>query len=237
MPPARSTATRAPIGPLLHESLGERVYRTVRDLILSQVFPPGSKLNVEQICRDLGVSRTPVWDTMRRLESEGLVNAVPRHGVFVLNYGADQIRDLFAVRGALEALAVRQAAENLDGDARAALETAVGEMARAAGAGGIEQYSRAAIDFHDRVLVAARNPVLSRLLENVYAQILVLRLRSLYLPERVESSVAEHREIFEAVLAGDAERGERLARAHADHVLQDALEFTRLRPEHARLTS
>jgi len=82
----------------LHESLGERVYRTVRDLILSQVFPPGSKLNVEQICRDLGVSRTPVWDTMRRLESEGLVNTVPRHGVFVLNYGADQIRDLFAAR-------------------------------------------------------------------------------------------------------------------------------------------
>jgi DNA-binding GntR family transcriptional regulator len=237
MSPARSTAPRATIAPLLHESLGERVYRTVRDLILSQVFPPGCKLNVEQICRDLGVSRTPVWDTMRRLESEGLVNAVARHGVFVLNYGADQIRDLFAVRGALEALAVRQAAEQLDGEARAALEAAVAEMERAAGAAEIEQYSRAAIDFHDRVLVAARNPVLSRLLENVYAQILVLRLRSLYLPERVESSVAEHREIFEAVLAGDAERGERLARAHAEHVLQDALESTRRRPGHASLPS
>jgi DNA-binding GntR family transcriptional regulator len=237
MPPARSSAPRAPIAPLLHESLGERVYRTVRDLILSQVFPPGSKLNVEQICRDLGVSRTPVWDTMRRLESEGLVNTVPRHGVFVLNYGADQIRDLFAVRGALEALAVRQAAQNLDDDARAALEATMKEMERAAGADEMEQYSRAAIEFHDRVLVAARNPVLSRLLENVYAQILVLRLRSLYLPERVESSVAEHREIFEAVLAGDAERGERLAKAHAEHVLQDALEFTRRRPERARSAS
>ena len=236
MPPARS-APRATIAPLLHESLGERVYRTVRDLILSQVFPPGSKLNVEQICRDLGVSRTPVWDAMRRLESEGLVNTVPRHGVFVLNYGADQIRDLFAVRGALEALAVRQAAEHLDDDARAALEAAVNEMERAARAGEIEQYSRAAIEFHDRVLVAARNPVLSRLLENVYAQILVLRLRSLYLPERVESSVAEHREIFEALLAGDAARGERLARAHAEHVLQDALDFTRRRPEGAGLGS
>jgi DNA-binding GntR family transcriptional regulator len=101
------------------------------------------------------------------------------------------------------------------------------EMERSAGAGPIEQYSRAAIDFHDRMLAAARNQVLSRLLENVYAQILVLRLRSLYLPERVESSVAEHRALFEAVMAGDAESGERLARAHADHVLQDALEFTR----------
>jgi DNA-binding GntR family transcriptional regulator len=164
---------------------------------------------------------------MRRLESEGLVNTVPRHGVFVLNYGADQIRDLFAVRGALEALAVRQAATQLDADGHAALEASIKEMEHAAAAGLMEQYSRAAIDFHDRVLAAARNQVLSRLLENVYAQILVLRLRSLYLPERIESSVAEHRELFEAVVAGDADRGERLARAHADHVLQDALEFTR----------
>lgn len=227
MPPARSSSPRAAIAPLLHESLGERVYRTVRDLILSQVFPPGSKLNVEQICRDLRVSRTPVWDAMRRLESEGLVNTVPRHGVFVLNYGTDQIRDLFAVRGALEGLAVRQAARHLDEDARVGLEVTMKEMERAAGAGELEQYSRLAIEFHDRVLAAARNPVLGRLLENVYAQILVLRLRSLYLPERVESSVAEHRQLFEAVLAGDAERGERLARSHAAHVLQDALEFTR----------
>lgn len=219
--------TRHPVAPLMHESLGERVYRTVRDLILSQVFPPGSKLNVEQICRDLGVSRTPVWDSMRRLESEGLVNTVPRHGVFVLNYGADQIDNLFAVRGALEALAVRQAAGNADPEARAGLEHTVKQMDRSARAGEMEQYSRAAIEFHDRVLAAARNQVLSRLLENVYAQILVLRLRSLYLPERLESSLAEHREIFETVMAGDAERGERLARAHADHVLQDALEFTR----------
>ena len=225
MSPSRSSATRATIAPLLHESLGERVYRTVRDLILSQVFPPGSKLNVEQICRDLGVSRTPVWDTMRRLESEGLVNTVPRHGVFVLNYADAQIRDLFAVRGTLEALAVRQAAANPD--AGALLETAMKEMEEAVAAGAIEQYSRAAIDFHDRMLIAARNQVLGRLLENVYAQILVLRLRSLYLPERLESSVAEHRALFEAVVAGDAEGGERLARAHADHVLQDALEFTR----------
>jgi len=225
MSPARSSI-RAAIAPLLHESLGERVYRTVRDLILSQVFPPGSKLNVEQICRDLGVSRTPVWDTMRRLESEGLVNTVPRHGVFVLNYGVDQIRDLFAVRGALEALVLRQAAQNLEAEARAGLEATMKEMERAAAAGLMEQYSRSAIEFHDRVLAAAQNQVLSRLLENVYAQILVLRLRSLYLPERVESSVAEHRELLEAVRAGDAERGERLARAHADHVLQDALEFT-----------
>jgi DNA-binding GntR family transcriptional regulator len=210
---------------LVHESLGERVYKSIRDLILSQAYPPGFKLNVEQLCRNLGVSRTPVWDAMRRLETEGLVSTVPRHGVFVLNYGVEQIRDLFAVRGALEALAARQAALDLDAAAREALEAAVDRLTRTAGAGDVEQYSRAAIAFHDALLSAARNQVLSRLLENVYAQILVLRLRSLYLVDRLGSSLAEHREIHAAVAAGDAERAERLSRAHAEHLLRDAHEF------------
>jgi DNA-binding GntR family transcriptional regulator len=71
------------VATLVHESLGERVYKSLRDHILSQAYPPGSKLNVEQLCRNLGVSRTPVWDAMRRLETEGLVSTVARHGVFV----------------------------------------------------------------------------------------------------------------------------------------------------------
>ena len=215
------------VATLVHESLGERVYKSVRVLILSQAHPPGSKLNVEQLCRSLGVSRTPVWDAMRRLETEGLVTTVPRHGVFVLNYDVDKIRDLFAVRGALEGLAARQAAQDLAPDHRASLEAAVRELERAARSSDVEDYSRAAIAFHDGVLAAARNQVLGRLLENVYAQILVLRLRSLHLPHRLASSVAEHGDIFTAIAAGNADRAEALSRAHAQHVMQDALELAR----------
>ena len=218
--------TTPSVATLVHESLGERVYKSLRDHILSQAYPPGSKLNVEQLCRNLGVSRTPVWDAMRRLETEGLVSTVARHGVFVLNYGVDKVRDLFAVRGALEALAAGEAARRLDADERLALEVTVRRLEDAARDIDVEAYSRAAIDFHDLVLAAARNQVLRKLLETVYAQILVLRLRSLYLPERLASSVAEHRAIFAAVAAGDADRAEHLSRAHADHVLADALEFT-----------
>ena len=218
--------TTPSVAALVHASLGERVYKSLRELILSQAYPPGSKLNVEQLVRSLGVSRTPVWDAMRRLETEGLVSTVARHGVFVLNYGVDRIRDLFAVRGALEGLAAGEAARRLDAEDRAAIDAVMRVLDDAARARDLVGYSRAAIELHDRVLAAAGNQVLSRLLENVYAQILVLRLRSLFLPERLESSVAEHRAIAAAVIAGDAERAERLSRAHADHVLDDALEFT-----------
>jgi DNA-binding GntR family transcriptional regulator len=210
--------------PIAYESLGEQVYRSVRDLIVSQVFPPGSKLNVEQLGRDLGVSRTPVWDAMRRLETEALVEVVPRHGVFVTNYGVDKIRDLFAVRGALEGLAAREAAARLADGARAAIEAAVRELRRAARRKDLDEYSRAAIRFHDAVLAAAGNQVLVRILENVYAQMLVLRLHSLHLAERLEASIAEHGAIAAAVLGGRADEAERLCRAHVDRVLHDVLE-------------
>ena len=236
-PRERPSMTTPPVAMLVHESLGERVYKSVRDLILSQAYLPGSKLNVEQLCRNLGVSRTPVWDAMRRLETEGLVSTVPRHGVFVLNYAVEKVRDLFAVRGALEGLAARQAATELDPQHRTALEATMRELEDAARDKDLERYSRVAIEFHDRVRAAARNQVLGRLLDNVYAQILVLRLRSLHLPERLDSSVAEHSAIFAAIASGDAERAETLSRAHAHRVLQDALELTTMLSRSSEATS
>lgn len=78
--------TTASVATLVHESLGERVYNSLRDLILSQAYPPRSKLNVEQFCGNLGGSRTPVSDVMRRLGTKGLVaperlaSSVAEHG-------------------------------------------------------------------------------------------------------------------------------------------------------------
>jgi DNA-binding GntR family transcriptional regulator len=211
------------VAPLVHEGLGERVYKAIRDLILGQFFAPGSKLNVEQLGRDLGVSRTPVWEAMRRLESEGLVETVPRQGVFVLNFSMDRVADLFAVRGALEGLGARLAASHLDLADRTALDQGLEDLEAAFRAQDIERYSRSAIELHDRLLAAARNQVLSRQLENIYAQIHVLRLRSLYLPNRLAASLDEHSRIVQAVLAGSPDEAESIARQHAVRVLEDAL--------------
>jgi DNA-binding GntR family transcriptional regulator len=218
------------IAPLVHEGLGDRVYRTVRDLILGQLFSPGSKLNIEQLCRELGVSRTPVWEAMRRLETEGLVETVPRQGVFVLNFSMERVVDLFAVRGALEGLAARLAAGRVTADDRTALEASLDGLRAAFRDGGLEGYSDRAIELHDRLLAVARNQVLSRQLESVYGQIHVLRMRSLYLPERLEASLDEHSRIVQAVIAGEADEAEAIARRHAARVLEDALAAVQASP-------
>ena len=208
---------------LVHPSLGDRVYKAIRDLISGRVFPPGSKLNVERLCRDLGVSRTPVWDAMKRLEAEGLVETVPRQGVFVLNFSVEKVREIYTVREVLEGLAARLAAERVGPGELAALESVVRRQEVAVRAVDFERYSRADLDFHSRVLAGAKNHLLSRLLESVYGQMLVLRLRTLSLRERIEWSFAEHTRVFEAVAARDPERAEAAARTHVRMVMQDAM--------------
>jgi len=209
---------------LVHPNLGDRVYKAIRDLISGQIFPPGSKLNVEQLCRDLGVSRTPVWDAMKRLETEGLVETVPRQGVFVLNFSVDKVREIYAVREVLEGLAARWAAERLGQAEVAALDAVIQRQAAAVRALDFPAYSRADLEFHGRVLAAARNHLLSRQLESVYGQMLVLRLRTLNLPERIHASFAEHTRVFEAVAARDPERAEAAARTHVRMVMRDAMQ-------------
>lgn len=208
---------------LVHQNLGDRVWKAIRDLIASQVFPPGSKLNVEQLCRDLGVSRTPVWDAMKRLETAGLVETVPRQGVFVLNFSVEKVREIYAVREVLEGLAARWAAERVGPAELEALGAVIRRQEGAVRALDFPCYSRADLEFHSRVLAAARNHLLSRQLEAVYDQMLVLRLRTLNLPDRIHASFAEHTRVFEAVAARDPERAEAAARAHVRMVMQDAM--------------
>jgi DNA-binding GntR family transcriptional regulator len=209
--------------PVTYESLGEQVYRRIRDLILGQHYVPGSRMRLEELCRQLGVSRTPVWDAMRRLETEGLIHTVPRQGVFVLNYDPEHIRQLVAVREALEGLAARLAAEKFapgDGDS---LEVVLNDLVAAARAADLDGYARHTVEFHNRILAASRNQVLARLLENVYAQMHVLRLHSLHRTKRLDVGLSEHIDIHAAVIARDPDRAERAARVHARRVLGDAL--------------
>lgn len=212
---------------LVHLNLGERVSRALHDLISSQAIPPGSRLSIERLCEDFGVSRTPVWEAVKRLESQGLVEVVPRLGVFVLNFSVEKVHEIFAVREVLEGLAARLAAER-GGDKDLRTIEAVFDSHRAAvSQGDVEGFSRTDFEFHNAVLAVAGNALLSRQLEAVYAQILVLRLRTLAVEDRMESGSAELEAILDAILARDPPRAESVARNHTRLVLKDAMRVLR----------
>src|SRR5476651_2106644 len=96
---------------LRRATLSEDAYGAVRAILLdTKRFHPGDKVSIEELARNLGVSRSPVWSAVSRLEAEGLVNVSPRKGVFLVGFEPEKLRALFEVREALECMAARLAA-------------------------------------------------------------------------------------------------------------------------------
>ena len=95
------------MGKLVPVNLSERAYFRIKKMISELRFSPGSRLNVEQLARDLGTSHTPVWEAVRRLEQEGLVKNIPNRGVFLVELTRETAIDLYTVREVLEGMAAR----------------------------------------------------------------------------------------------------------------------------------
>jgi len=206
-----------------HSPVGQSVYRALQALLARHHFAPGQKLNVEALARDLGVSRTPVWEALKKLEVEGVVRTRPRKGVYIAALDADKAREIYVVREVVEGLAARLAAGNITAAELRALERSLDAQEAAGAAGDVLAYSQADIEFHNIIVQATRNETLIRILRGIYGQILVLRLQTLNLKGRLRPSVLEHKRIFAALKSGDPERAERAARRHMQMVFRDAM--------------
>lgn len=206
-----------------HSPVGQSVYRALQDLLARHHFAPGEKLNVEALSRDLGVSRTPVWEALKRLEMEGVVRTRPRKGVYVAALDADKAREIYVVREAVEGLAARLAARNITAAELRGLERSLDAQEAAAAAADVAAMSRADIEFHNLIVQAGRNETLTRILRSLYGQILILRLQTLNLKDRIRPSLLEHKRIFAALKSGDPDRAETAARRHIQMVLRDAM--------------
>jgi DNA-binding GntR family transcriptional regulator len=101
------------MGKIVPVNLSERAYARIKKMITEYRFSPGSRLNVEQLARDLGTSRTPVWEAIRRLGQEGLVRNVPNRGVFLVELTPRAAIDLYTVREVLEGMAARLSVEGI----------------------------------------------------------------------------------------------------------------------------
>lgn len=206
-----------------HSPVGQSVYRALQDLLARHQFAPGQKLNVEGLARALGVSRTPVWEALKKLEGEGVVRTRPRKGVYVTALDADKAREIYVVREAVEGLAARLAARHISAAELRDLERSLDAQQAAWAGGDVPAYSRADIDFHNIVVQASRNDTLIRILRSLYGQILVLRLQTLNLKARMRPSILEHQRTFAALKSGDPDRAEAVARRHIRMVLRDAM--------------
>lgn len=200
-------------------NLAEQAYEVIHDLLLSgERFSPGAKISIEELSRELGVSRSPVWSAVAKLEAEGIVEVRPRQGVFFIGFDDRRLRELFVVREVLEGAIARLAAVGGNRSAIAALRVSVERQRKAGADGDLEVYAEEASAFHRVLASAAGNRVLEEMVQKLLTQIhamCVRRTRRFGFLQRLEE---EHAAVLEAVERGDGDAAETAVRAHIRRV-------------------
>jgi DNA-binding GntR family transcriptional regulator len=196
------------------ESKAERVYAALRRRIRELTLPPGALLRKDEIALELGVSRGPVNEAIARLAEERLVEVFPQHGSFVAPIRPDDVCEALFIRLALECEAARRAARAMDADLGVRLDANLAAQAAVLDAGDLERFYDLDETLHALILAAAGSPGTLRLLEAARAPL--DRARRLALPEsgRPQATLAEHRQLVEAVRSGDPEYAAAAMRAH-----------------------
>jgi DNA-binding GntR family transcriptional regulator len=213
-------------GPSLeYQTKQEIIYRELYDGIVAGRYQPGERLDLRDIAEWAGTSRTPVREAVRRLESEGIVTSIPHHGFIVSKFPIEEIIELYHIRAVLEGLAARLAAANVTEANARALRKYIRDMESAVQHGHPEKMLKANRPFHDIIYKASNSPLLYKYIISLYVRTARYRGPLSTWPGRPDEIVAEHRALAEAVIAGDADEAERLARAHHENNAQAAVKL------------
>ncbi|MCR5502639.1 MAG: GntR family transcriptional regulator [Lachnospiraceae bacterium] len=208
--------------------LRDVVFKTLRRAILTGQLPPGERLMEVHLSNQLGVSRTPVREAIRKLELEGLVTMVPRKGAQVAQITEKSLKDVLEVRRALDVFIAELACARITSEGLEELKKAAGAFEEATGTGDTATMARADVEFHNIIMESTGNERLHQLVNNLAEQ--MYRYRFVYLtdPANHKRLVEEHRMIYEAILSRNRTAAASAARLHIDHQEEAVIEHIRL---------
>jgi DNA-binding GntR family transcriptional regulator len=195
--------------------LADTVYEALRRAIVEHEFDAGEPLTEQELSRRFKVSRTPVREALAKLERDRLVRVVPKKGAFVRTVSADEIRELYQLREALEALAIRLAAPRLHADDLAGFDARFRAMGRRVTYAEVRAVGE---EFHNFLVKQSGNAKLMEMLEQIREQIRSVWNMSIMAPRRAQALVKEHLAILDALKRGQARRAEGLMVAHVRRV-------------------
>jgi DNA-binding GntR family transcriptional regulator len=195
------------------ELLSEKVYRVVRKMISVHRLQPGLHLNAEKIARELGVSRIPVWEAIRRLQQEGIVRTIPNRGAFLLENPLERTIETIEVRGALDKLAGRLACERISDRILEQLAQCLHDQLQAIETADLGLYSSTDLRFHGLIYEASGNSYLKEMFESITLQMLPARVEWLRI---LPSLYMDHQEIVEGLAHRDQARVDAVITRHGE---------------------
>jgi DNA-binding GntR family transcriptional regulator len=208
---------RATLEPEKRPSLVEDAYKALKDAIRNNVFPPGYQGSEQEIALRLGMSRTPVHEAIIRLQEDGLVRVLSKRGVTVCPLAPEDIREIYEVIIAIEAMAAELLAALPDEERHRVadeLEGATSGMEQALQKDDLLGWAAADDLFHRTLVERCRNSRIRRIAQTVTDQAHRARMVTLKLRSRPTGSIAAHRDIIAAIRKGKAVEAHRHARQH-----------------------
>jgi len=214
---------------IVQHSIEEEILLRLRGAIIGGQFAPGAYLNESEIAKQMGVSRIPIREALKKLEQEGLVVRQPNRGVFVITFSEQDVREVFSLRASLEGMAYEWAIPSLTTEDLAHLRELIAQQGEAVR---MKDYGRLAeldMRFHETICIRANH---SRLLKAWYEQhaqcqmLLNLRFQHMaeYTPETVRN---DHERLVEAIEARDSQGAIQLTQEIAQRVAYECAETLR----------
>lgn len=197
-------------------SLRQTVTDKLRDAILAGRFAPGQRIVERDLWQSLGISRTVVREALQHLQAEGLINIIPHKGPVVATLTAEEVRELYVVRGALEALAGEGFARNATDDQVARLREALEYLRRPEASASTESLLAAKNAFYAILLEGCGNRIVGQMLTQINNRVTLLRRVSLGTDGRLPRTIAELEAVVSAIEARDPERARIMCARHVE---------------------
>ncbi|MDD6812731.1 MAG: GntR family transcriptional regulator [Lachnospiraceae bacterium] len=214
--------------------LRDVVFNTLRKAILTGELKPGERLMEIHLANQLGVSRTPIREAIRKLELEGLVIMIPRRGAEVAQITEKSLKDVLEVRRALDALCAELACDRITEEEKQELKKACDEFEQATITGDATTIAAADVALHDIIVAATGNKRLIQLINNLSEQMYRYRFEYIKDENQHKNLVEEHRMIYESIIRQDKEQAAQAAKLHIDNQEKSIIRQIHMEREHSR---
>lgn len=196
----------------------EQAYRELRRAIEAGEYTSNEHLVEQPLTESLGISRNTLRAVLARLENEGFIQLEPNRGARVRAFSREEAYDVLRVREVLEGLAARLAAERLTADERTELASTIELAQKALRDDDLQTFTKMNRRFHVVLIEAARSPMTASMLDSLHFPMMKYQFQSMLVPGRKLQVCDEHEAVLAAIVRGDGDEAERVARWHVGRI-------------------
>jgi DNA-binding GntR family transcriptional regulator len=204
------------------ETIPQKIVRILRDAIIQGKFKPGERLIQDELAKSLGVSRMPIREAFKQLESEGYVTLEPHKGAVVKEFTIQELEEIYLLRSKLEPIAVKESLKSIDEQSISQLEECHEQMKNASS---IHEFVELNIKFHNLLIKDCKLEKLNTIIQSLWTGF--PQQTPHLLPNQIQSSIVEHEGILNAIKQGNIDEACSIVEKHIIRAENEVIENIR----------